>query len=555
MANNQSKKTFSFNPSLNMSIDPNSGMEEVVPDIPTPQAATPLLDPTKGTPEASAITPESLANEVPLDMPFKETPVVTGTTTEQPAAETPVDAMLANADQVIEDEKLTKEQQLGGDITQKLFDAVGETRGEFEDRAKADLAGKEGRRELLAINNKIKALNAEIAQDDITLINNQRNEEVRDTLLPFARSNQAKLAGDAAILRALKTSQKGVLVAEAMAKQGDITLAINEANAAVDAKYAPYKEDIAIYTAQLEVLLPTLNAQEKKQAAALLRKQKLADDKIDRLAEEEKGAMALSMIASSNNQGVLASQFAALDPDSETFKEDRSRLISKLNDPVFDLEMKIKKNTLNSQIAAAESAKIAAEKGYLTKDQLKTATDLRKERNNLAEVKDAKDLEPNTTALLSSLAQENGVGDIAAINAFQRLAVDPGVAVREGDVALLQSAQSFGDIAFLKTQGLFKGDKLTVEARAEMKELVAQIHDSRIGFVEDNTAQIRTVAEESGIDYDKYIGKSFTDFETIEARVNEINQTPEEATESYLNNMFGPEAQAAGLLPFGVTRN
>ena len=158
----------------------------------------------------------------------------------------------------------------------------------------------------------------------------------------------------------------------------------------------------------------------------------------------------------------------------------------------------------------------------MTPEQASLATDLRKERNGLQEVKDAKDLEGGFVGLISALDQENGVGDISAINSFQRLAVDPGVAVREGDVALLQTAQSFGDQALLRAQGLMVGDKLTPEARTQMKTLSAQIYDSRVGFVEDNTAQLRTIAEENNIDYNKYVGKSFVDSATLLNNLNKV---------------------------------
>lgn len=164
----------------------------------------------------------------------------------------------------------------------------------------------------------------------------------------------------------------------------------------------------------------------------------------------------------------------------------------------------------------------ALQEGVLTPEQSSLATDLRKERNGLQEVKDAKDLEGGFVGLISALDQENGVGDISAINSFQRLAVDPGVAVREGDVALLQSAQSFGDQALLRAQGLFDGVKLTPEARAQMRTLSAQIYDSRVGFVEDNTAQLRTIAQENDIDYNKYVGKSFVDSATLLNNLNKV---------------------------------
>jgi hypothetical protein len=206
----------------------------------------------------------------------------------------------------------------------------------------------------------------------------------------------------------------------------------------------------------------------------------------------------------------------------------------------------------NAKIVAAQKA---AEAGTLTPEQFTVANDLRKEVNNLAEVKGAKDLEPNMAALLVALDQENGVGDISAINTFQRLAVDPGVAVREGDVALLQSAQSYTDQATLKAKGLMVGDKLTPEARKQMRELARGVYAIRVEMVDENTKPIRTMAQEQGIDYGKYIGKNFASFEELEKRVN-----PEDAltfginatTDDYLDNIYTTLSTDPDANPFGV---
>ena len=186
--------------------------------------------------------------------------------------------------------------------------------------------------------------------------------------------------------------------------------------------------------------------------------------------------------------------------------------------------------------AKVNAVNFARENGILTEEQSKTATELRKEVNNLQEVKATKELEPNIVALLSALEKGNGVGDIAAINSFQRLAVDPGVAVREGDVALLQSAQSFGDQAFLKAKGLFKGNKLTDEARKQMKDLALDIYQARVDFTNENIQPIKTTATEQGIDYDKYIGKQFSTKQEVQSKVVLSKITQEET--NYLSNLF-----------------
>ena len=184
----------------------------------------------------------------------------------------------------------TEAQKTSQDISTKLFNLIPELKGEAQALATAqEQAGVNTlKKDLQGINSQILKKQAEIAQDDVTLIANMRAEERRDTLLPFAQQGQAKIAGDAAIMRALKTSEIGVLNATALAKQGDIALAMETAKQAVDVKYAPYKEAIKVYEAQLKALEPILSADEKKQARAQEVKGKFAMKEIEKAEAEEK---------------------------------------------------------------------------------------------------------------------------------------------------------------------------------------------------------------------------------------------------------------------------
>jgi len=164
----------------------------------------------------------------------------------------------------------------------------------------------------------------------------------------------------------------------------------------------------------------------------------------------------------------------------------------------------------NKELEAFNQAVKDKEAGKLTEGQFKVADDLRKEYNGLQEVKDSKGLESNLTGLLLALDQQTGAGDIAAINQFQRLVVDPGVAVREGDVTLLQSANSAKDKAWLRTQGYLKGDKLTDTGRTLMRDLALGVYDARVAVVDKQISPIKTRATESGIDFDKYISAGFS---------------------------------------------
>lgn len=80
---------------------------------------------------------------------------------------------------------------------------------------------------------------------------------------------------------------------------------------------------------------------------------------------------------------------------------------------------------------------------------------------------------------LSALSQETGVGDIAAINQFQKV-IDAGAVTRDQDVKLIQGAQSLADTLTMKINKLREGDQLSPELRAEMKQTVTDIYNAQL---------------------------------------------------------------------------
>jgi hypothetical protein len=177
-----------------------------------------------------------------------------------PTAQPSTPPVVNLAEQILQNSQVedTPTQKLGTDLSTKIYDLLPKLQGETQALADAQKAAgvDTKKQELQAINAQIYKLQAEMNQDDIKLVANSRAEETRNTLLPFAQSAQAKLAGDAAIIRALKSSEIGVLNAQVLAKQGDLQIALDTAKQAVDVKYAPYKEAISIYQQQLEAIKP-----------------------------------------------------------------------------------------------------------------------------------------------------------------------------------------------------------------------------------------------------------------------------------------------------------
>lgn len=116
-------------------------------------------------------------------------------------------------------------------------------------------------------------------------------------------------------------------------------------------------------------------------------------------------------------------------------------------------------------------------------------------------IKNAIDAKSSKQLVETSLKENTGFGDIAAINAFQRM-VDPGVAVREGDINLMQQAIPRLEKMGLNIQGWFVGDRLTKKGRSEMLSMANNLASSRISSGSQAIQDLRTSSKNAGIDPD-----------------------------------------------------
>lgn len=166
--------------------------------------------------------------------------------------------------------------------------------------------------------------------------------------------------------------------------------------------------------------------------------------------------------------------------------------------PEEQAEADRKKREEDIKIAEAEAApEMSKEQNAILLSQI-----ARLEQNET--YKKAIELKQSKDTIYNALAKENGFADIAAINAFQRL-VDPGVAVREGDVALIRDAIAFRDKyspEYIKSQ-FTEGGKLPKADREKMKVLTKEL--SEIAFRDANEGPIkkfRQLSKKTGIDPD-----------------------------------------------------
>lgn len=218
--------------------------------------------PTSGSP-----TPPALPNSVnSSNLAPGNTPVIP-TVPNTPSTYTPPNMATAPVQDLTASEQaaIKQSETLPGSIS-KLYEGLTGQSKELTNQE--NLAGVGTLKATLqGLNNDINIKSAELQQYDAQQQQFQNNIENQTTDLGIVVGQQAEQARQSAITRSSKVAEIGLLNARALSAQGNITLAQDTAAKAVEAKYAPIKEQIVIQEAQLKAIEPLLTSAERKQAA------------------------------------------------------------------------------------------------------------------------------------------------------------------------------------------------------------------------------------------------------------------------------------------------
>lgn len=98
--------------------------------------------------------------------------------------------------------------------------------------------------------------------------------------------------------------------------------------------------------------------------------------------------------------------------------------------------------------------------------------------NSNIEYKNINSVQQGFDSVRSGVSLDNGFGDLAAINGFQKM-VDPGASVREGEFQTVSDAQGFLKKFFNTGNQVAKGDKLTTEARQQLETAAANLYNNK----------------------------------------------------------------------------
>ena len=117
--------------------------------------------------------------------------------------------------------------------------------------------------------------------------------------------------------------------------------------------------------------------------------------------------------------------------------------------------------------------------GQYTEKQNKFITTLNENVSKNDTYKKTNSMRASADNVLTALALGSGVGDIAAINQFQKV-IDEGAVTRDQDVKLIQSAQSLKNSLETKVASLQRGEQLSTTQRQQMKTLVTNLYNTQV---------------------------------------------------------------------------
>ncbi len=394
--------------------------------------------------------------------------------------------------------KATPEQEQFNALNKRIQELIPKTGGQAE-----ALASEESARGVETLKNTYANLNSQILTK--TAEYKQLNDQfgalsVANQGKPITMSsiigNERQINNQQQMMLNAKASDIGLLQAQALGLQGQIEAAQESARHAVELKYAPIIEELKIRQVQLETIRPILEAQEKKQAALLAQEYKRKESELSTQIANEK-----------DKNSTLLNQIQAY-PDAGIT----------LNDTIESANAKITANSkiYREKVRPPVSSLPPAGTGELTPKQTSVAIQLSNSLKTHPAYTDMLDISTGISGVQTGLSQKNGFGDITAINSFQRI-VDPGATVREGDIALIQSASGFIDkvLSDYPIAKLQKGDKLPDAVRARMLKTAKELYETRRNNYESSITNIKKLAEANVIPFE-YVG---TDFAPLGAQI------------------------------------
>lgn len=347
-----------------------------------------------------------------------------------------------------------------------------------------------------------------------TLSNLQRQSEREQQLSQNIAQSGAQ---ETKLLRDLTLEQRQI----GRNQQGRLASGVNIASQQAESRTGVAREDLLykrlIDSAELQALAGVRQADIQALNTSISGKEKFIDralgiekDLVGRGDTEQKQTRQTLLDIIDFSQG---STFNELTPEEQTAIANTAQLVGV---PLSSVQQAMERNKIAfSNEQAKVTADIAAKTGsggdYNTK-QLSKVSQINARVSANPTYKRFESLRGFIDNVNSSLSQQNGIADIAAINQYQKV-IDEGAVTRDQDVALLRSANSLRGKLTAQINKLSKGEQLTEEQRNEMKNVMAEIYKASQAAVKDSAfvksqlkeAELNSVAPEDTILADIFV--------------------------------------------------
>lgn len=289
------------------------------------------------------------------------------------------------------------------------------------------------------------------------------NEENRPIAMEFITGRQAHMKRQAA-------AQLEGLAASAAMIEGRIGTVQNRIDRSLDRKYG-------MIEAELEAKKVLINRLSSKESRELSFKLSIAEAELaqDRDMEEN----AYNAVVQAVEFGFDRTKGGQLIKDLSSGKIEPGDVISavggNLRDPLKVMQQQLASIQLNNAMKSQQKV----QSGVWTEDQAEVVNDLTKQLRGEQGYKEMYEAKAGYTTAKVGLEQNNGLGDIAAVNGYQRM-IDPGATVRGEDVKTQAEAVAFIQKALNIPGRIFNGDRFTPEVRTVMQEAIDGQYDERL---------------------------------------------------------------------------
>lgn len=166
--------------------------------------------------------------------------------------------------------------------------------------------------------------------------------------------------------------------------------------------------------------------------------------------------------------------------------------------------------------------------GGYTDQQLKSITKINQDVSKNSTYTKTTSMRNYGDNVIASLSLGTGVGDISAINQFQKV-IDEGAVTRDQDVKLIQGSQSLADTLKTKIRKLQRGEQLSPELRRQMRVAVEAMYEKQVEALQKDpyiSAKTREATLYGLTPSDTILGE-LGGFTTNKAKVvNTATQTP-----------------------------